>query len=103
MISLTSFTYLVADQWIKCDAFTIWCDLKLKYPEVQKGINVWFQGWRGIGTGDQYLEYKFDVVDEETGEVTEMVMSCRIDMNKLMVKQGWYPPIILQAFKKFKA
>lgn len=104
MISLTSFTYLVAEKDMPCDAFKIWCDMvgQLDVNEKQKGLGTWVEARHGIITGTKYLEYKFDVLDEETGELTEMFMSCRIDMNKLMVKNEFYPKMILQAFKKYK-
>lgn len=103
--SLSSYTYLVAENDMQCDAFKIWCDTVsgLDCKEKQKGVEVWFNARHGIVKGSQYLEYKFNVVDEETGELIEQVLSCRIDMNKLMVKHNWYPKIIQQAFKKYKA
>lgn len=105
MISLSSFTYLVAEKYMPCDAFKIWCDVvnELDVKQKEKGIEIWFAARKGIIQGTQYLEYKFDVLDEETGELQEQVMSCRIDMNKVMVKNEWYPKIILQAFKKYKS
>lgn len=103
--TLTSFTYLIADKDMPCDAFRVWIDtvsgLALKQKE--KGISVWSNAWKGISVGEQYLEYTFEVIDEETGELTEQVLSCRIDMNKLMVKNNLYPPIIQQAFKNYKS
>lgn len=105
MISLTSFTYLVAEKDMPCDAFKIWCDVvgQLDVKEKQKGLGTWVEARYGILAGTKYLEYTFNVVDEETGEIQEQVMSCRDDMNKLMVKQKWYPKIIQQAFKNYKA
>ena len=103
--TLTSFTYLVAEKDMPCDAFRVWVDsvgmFDLKQKE--KGIGTWSKAWKGISAGEQYLEYTFEVVDEETGELTEQVLSCRIDMNKVMVKNNLYPPIIQQAFKNYKA
>lgn len=96
---LTSFEYLVADKWMKCDALQIWIDLKLTYPISQKGLYTWFSARNGIEQGVTYLHYEF--VDEETGEI--LTMNCRLDMNKLMVQNNLYPPIIQQAFKNYKA
>jgi len=105
MISLNSFTYLIAEKDMPCDAFKIWCDVvkDIEVKQKQKGISIWTQAWRGIEKDQQYLEYKFDVIDEESGELQEQVLSVRIDMNKVMVDNGWYPKIILQAFLKYKA
>lgn len=105
MISLSSFTYLTAENDIPCEAFKIWMDVvkDVENNKKEKGISVWTQAWKGILKDSQYLEYKFDVVDEESGEITEQVLSCRIDMNKVMVDNGWYPKIILQAFQKYKS
>jgi len=105
MISLSSFTYLVAEKDMPCDAFKIWCDVAqtLDAKEKQKGLSTWFNARHGILSGSEYLEYKFDVVDEDSGELIEMVLSVRVEMNKLMVKEGWYPKSIQQAFKKYKA
>jgi hypothetical protein len=105
MISLNSFTYLIAEKDMQCDAFKIWCDVvkDVEVKQKQKGISIWTQAWRGIEKDQQYLEYKFDVVDEESGEMEEQVLSVRIDMNKVMVDNGWYPKIIQQAFLKYKA
>ena len=104
MISLVSFNYLVAEKDMPCDAFRVWVDsvnlFDVKTKE--KGISVWSKAWKGIEKDEQYLEYKFNVVGEETGELTEMFMNCRIDMNKIMVKNNLYPKIIQQAFQKYK-
>ena len=105
MISLTSFTYLVAEKDMPCDAFKVWCDVvnELSVDEKQKGLSTWFNARHGIVSGSKYVEFKFDVVDEDSGEVNEMFLSCRIDMDRLMEKHNWYPKIIQQAFKKYKA
>lgn len=104
MISLTSFTYLTAEKDIPCEAFKIWCDVVggLDVKEKQKGIDVWAQGWKGILKGSKYLEFTFEVIDEETGEVAYQILNVNPDMNKVMVDNGWYPKIILQAFFKYK-
>ena len=105
MISLISFTYLVAEKDMPCDAFKIWCDVvkTLDANEKQKGIATWFNARHGIILGSEYLEYVFDVVDEETGEIEEQVLSVSVEMNKLMVANNWYPKSIQQAFKKYKS
>lgn len=105
MISLVSFNYLVAEKDMPCDAFRVWVDsvglFDVKTKE--KGISTWSKAWKGIEKDEQYLEYKFEVIDEDTGEIIEQYMNCRIDMNKIMVKHGLYPKIIQQAFKKYKS
>ncbi len=53
MISLSSFTYLVAEKDMPCDAFKIWCDVakSLDAKEKQKGISTWFNARHGILLG----------------------------------------------------
>ena len=87
-----------------CDAFKIWCDVVngLSVDEKQKGLSTWFNARHGIVSGSEYLEYSFDVVDEESGELVEQVLSVSVEMNKLMVANNWYPKSIQQAFKKYK-
>lgn len=88
-----------------CDAFKVWLDIVdgLKVEDKIIGIGTWSKAWKGILQGEQYLEYKFEVVDEDSGELLEQFMSCDVSMNKLMVKQNWYPKIIQQAFQKYKS
>lgn len=105
MISLKSFTYLVAENDMPCDAFRVWIDSVNSFDvkTKEKGISTWSKAWKGIEKGEQYLEYTFEVIDEDTGELTEQILCCRIDMNKIMVKNNLYPKIIQQAFKKYKS
>lgn len=105
VFSLSSFTYLVAEKDMPCDAFTVYLDVckSLDIKQKQVGISTWFKARHGIKTGESYLEYRFNVIDEETGEVEEQVLSVLPEMNKLMVANEFYPRSILQAFSNYKS
>lgn len=101
VFKLISFTYLVSNADLNCDAFDIWLDIvtRMDVKGKQKGMSTWFNARHGILSGSSYLEYSF--VDEQSGEM--LIMNCRIDMNKFLADNKLYPPIIQYAFDKFKS
>jgi len=100
LIQLLKYELLTADKHMQCDALTVRLDMSktLTIEQAFKGIETWFNARKGISIGDSYWHYDF--LDNETGEILEM--NCRIDMNKLMVENDFYPPYIKNAFKKYK-
>lgn len=97
-LKLATWSYQIAEKSIKCDALEMWFDLKLVMPELEKGVQTWWQAGKGIETGNQYIHYEF--VDAETGEM--LTMNCRKDMNAMMLKYQYYPKIIQYALSKYK-
>jgi hypothetical protein len=103
---LSSFTYLVAEEDMRCDAFGVWNDLSHLFTLEQKskaiGTN-WFEARHGILKGETYLRYEFLEIDQFSGEVIqEYFFNCKIGMNKTMVRNKLYPNTMKLAFKNYK-
>jgi len=103
---LIKFDYLISDENIRCDAFGVYMDLSHQYTleQKQKAIGtVWFNSRHGISKGETYIKYEFAEIELFTGEVvSEYFFNCRIDMNKLMIKNLFYPNSMKLAFEKYK-
>jgi hypothetical protein len=93
MISLLSENILVAEKWMRCDAFSIWLDVSksIEIKKLEQGISTWFGARKQIEKDNPYWHFEF--LDKETGEVSEL--NCRVDMHSFMLKENYYPKIIL--------
>lgn len=92
-MTLITKTTKIADKWTRCDAFSIWLDVarSMGCKEKQIGISTCYKARKQIETGMVYWYFEF--VDDD-GELHEM--NCRLDMHSLMLKNNFYPNVILK-------
>ncbi len=89
-------TTKISEQWLRCDALSVWFDVikDADFKQKEKGVSIWFKARKQIEKGMVYWHFEF--VDDD-GELHEM--NCRLDMHTLMLKNNFYPKMILQLLK----
>jgi hypothetical protein len=92
-MKLITQTTKIADKWVRCDALSIWFDVAKGFDLAtkEKDLIVWYGARKQIAKGEVYWHFEF--VDDE-GELHEM--NCRLDMHTMMLRNNFYPKMILE-------